>query len=166
LKFQELRKGLEHIPLKYREALSEFLAFLKDKLRGNLISVVVFGSVARGTFKEHSDVDLLVVSRNFPKKLVDRIDLFVDKTFEISMKYGINISIIPLKIDEAQNTQPIYLDMTYEGIILYDKNNFIEKKLNDLREKLNKMGAKRVPYKRGYFWKLKKKIEVGEVIKI
>jgi len=157
LKFQELRKGLEHIPLKYREALSELLAFLKDKLRENLISVVVFGSVARGTFKEHSDVDLLVVSRNFPKKLVDRIDLFVDKTFEISMKYGINISIIPLKIDEAQSTQPIYLDMAYEGIILYDRDNFIEKKLNDLRKKLEKMGAERVPYKRGYFWKLKKK---------
>jgi len=157
LKFQELRKGLEHIPLKYKEALSELLAFLKDKLRENLISVVVFGSVARGTFKEHSDVDLLVVSRNFPKKLVDRIDLFVDKTFEISMKYGINISIIPLKIDEAQSTQPIYLDMAYEGIILYDRDNFIEKKLNDLRKKLEKMGAERVPYKRGYFWKLKKK---------
>lgn len=157
MKFQELRKGLEHIPLKYKEALSELLAFLKDKLRENLISVVVFGSVARGTFKEHSDVDLLVVSRNFPKKLVDRIDLFVDKTFEISMKYGINISIIPLKIDEAQSTQPIYLDMAYEGIILYDRDNFIEKKLNDLRKKLEKMGAERVPYKRGYFWKLKKK---------
>jgi len=157
LKFQELRKGLEHVPLKYKEALSELLAFLKDKLRENLISVVVFGSVARGTFKEHSDVDLLVVSRNFPKKLVDRIDLFVDKTFEISMKYGINISIIPLKIDEAQSTQPIYLDMAYEGIILYDRDNFIEKKLNDLRKKLEKMGAERVPYKRGYFWKLKKK---------
>ncbi|MHA1582909.1 MAG: nucleotidyltransferase domain-containing protein [Candidatus Baldrarchaeia archaeon] len=134
MKFQELRKGLEHVPLKYREALSELLAFLKDKLRENLISVVVFGSVARGTFKEHSDVDLLVVSRNFPKKLVDRIDLFVDKTFEISMKYGINTSIIPLKIDEAQSTQPIYLDMAYEGIILYDKNNFIEKTKRSERE--------------------------------
>jgi len=118
-----------------------------------------------GTFKEHSDVDLLVVSENFPKRMVDRIDLFVDKTFEISMKYGVNISIIPLKINEAQSTQPIYLDMVYEGIILHDKTNSW-KKLIDLRKKLEKMGAKRLPYKQGYLWKLKKKIEVGEVIKI
>jgi len=166
LNFQRLRKGLYNVPLKYREALSEFLAFLKEKLGENLVSVVVFGSVARGTFKEHSDVDLLVVSENFPKRMVDRIDLFVDKTFEISMKYGVNISIIPLKINEAQSTQPIYLDMVYEGIILHDKNKFMEKKLIDLRKKLEKMGAKRLPYKQGYLWKLKKKIEVGEVIKI
>lgn len=166
MKFQKLRKGLEHVPLKYREALLEFLDFLREKLRENLVSIVVFGSVARGTFKEQSDIDLLVISEKFPKKIADRIDLFVDKTFEISMEHGVNISVIPLKIVEAQSTQPIYLDMAYEGIILYDKNNFMEKKLIELRKKLEKMGTKRIPYKRGYFWKLKREIEVGEVIKI
>jgi len=51
LNFQRLRKGLYNVPLKYREALSEFLAFLKEKLGENLVSVVVFGSVARRDFQ-------------------------------------------------------------------------------------------------------------------
>lgn len=161
-----LRKGIEHVPERFRDAVSKFLEFLREKFGERLVSVVVYGSVARGTFKEDSDVDILVVCEGFPKKIPKRIDLFVDKTFEIAVEKGVRISVMPLSVDEAKCNQPIYLDMAYEGIILHDKDGFIEDVLKKLRKKLEEMGAERVKYGRWYLWKLKRNIEVGEVIRI
>ena len=161
-----LRKGLEHAPEKFRDAVSEFLEFLKEKFGEKLVSVVVYGSVARSTYREGSDVDILVVCENFPERLLERIDLFVDKKFEIAVERGVRISVMPLSMEEARCNQPIYLDMAFEGIILYDKNGFIENVLKNLRRKLEELGAERVRYGRWYLWKLKRNIKVGEVIRI
>jgi len=41
-----------------------------------LVSVVVFGSVARGEARVDSDVDLLIVARGLPKSRFKRLVLF------------------------------------------------------------------------------------------
>ena len=60
----------------FEKALSEFLQFCKKKFRDELVSIVLFGSYARGTAKEHSDVDLLVIVERAPRNILKRFDIF------------------------------------------------------------------------------------------
>jgi predicted nucleotidyltransferase/uncharacterized protein (UPF0332 family) len=49
------------IPANLRIALDEFVTKLRDQAKANLLSVVLFGSVASGRAKPESDIDLLLV---------------------------------------------------------------------------------------------------------
>lgn len=59
-------------------------AELIDRVRGwapslaarvPVVAVVVFGSVARGDFNKGSDIDVLVVASDLPKRALDRLQL-------------------------------------------------------------------------------------------
>lgn len=45
----------------HRQTLNKFKQMLLDKFGNNLISLVVFGSIARGTAMKESDIDLLII---------------------------------------------------------------------------------------------------------
>ena len=54
----------------FEEMIENYLARLKDWKFDNKIeikSVILFGSVARGQAKEHSDIDLIVVASGLPE---------------------------------------------------------------------------------------------------
>ncbi len=77
-----------------------------------------------------------------------------------------NFSPIIKTSEEAIRLSPLYLDMVEDAIIVYDRDGFFEQILENLREKLKKLGAERVWIGRKWYWRLKKKYEFGEVISI
>lgn len=56
----------------YQNLLADFISILKELLNGDLISIILFGSVARGTAKKASDIDLCLVIKNLPKSHFQR----------------------------------------------------------------------------------------------
>lgn len=60
-------RGLEDLSLKEREraALAEFRSWLDERFGERLVKVVLFGSKARGDADDESDVDVLIVVRDF-----------------------------------------------------------------------------------------------------
>ena len=70
------RKDLESLDKPYRSVLGKLLSFLLEVFGENLVSLVVFGSVARGDYRRDSDIDLLLVVRNLPKGRFRRVELF------------------------------------------------------------------------------------------
>ena len=64
------------LPEPYMRLTCKLLKALKDKLGDRLISLVVYGSVARGEAKRDSDLDLLIVARDLPKGRLKRQELF------------------------------------------------------------------------------------------
>ena len=58
--------------------LDEFLQKCKQKFGDNLISIILFGSYARGTATEYSDVDLLIIAKNLPKRRIERYKIIRD----------------------------------------------------------------------------------------
>jgi len=161
----------------YSEYLSQFLRLLKARLGDNVISVVLFGSVARGDAEEGSDVDLLIVSDGFEGSFGERFQHFqeIDKELlELETRkklrregYGTLISPIPLNPKEVKRHPPILLDILTDGIILYDKNGFIKGELADLRKRLRALKARKVrlPGNRWY-WDLKPDYKLGEVVEV
>jgi len=168
------RKGFEYIDEPYKTVLSMLLDSLLQIYGDIIISLVVFGSVARGDYKRDSDVDLLLIMEEVRGGISERIKKFelaedniqeeLDKLFD----EGVFISFSPIILseEEARKFRPIYLDMVEDAIILYDENGFFESILYRLRERLEELGAERVWIGNKWYWRLKRDYKFGEVIKI
>lgn len=147
---------------------------MEEEFGDDLVSVVLFGSVARGDNRKDSDVDLLIVVKNLPKdSTLKRIRLFEEKVedklnLEQYWKEGYYISLSPIlkTPEEAEKFSPLYLDMTQDAVILYDKDRFFKGVLDKLRERLNELGAERVWMGRKWYWVLKRDSEFGDTVEL
>lgn len=69
-----VRRGLSHVSYKqFVPVIREFVEQVKNVFRDNLVSIVLFGSVARGDCREDSDIDMLIVMRNLPQSFSKRM---------------------------------------------------------------------------------------------
>lgn len=158
----------------YSVVLKALVEKLFERFRDDLISVVVFGSVARGEARKESDLDLLLVIRNLPRSRFRRQDLFMEVEEELEELlrrleeegYMVDFSPILKTPEEAMRISPLYLDMVYDAIILFDRDEFFKKVLDRLRKRLEELGAKRIRLGKLWYWVLKEKYRFGEVIDI
>lgn len=57
--------------------------------------------------------------------------------------------------------------MVLSSIIVYDRGGFLGEVLGRVRSKLEELGAERVDLPRGgWFWRLKRRVERGEVVEL
>ena len=87
-------KQLEHIHLTswQEQALTELLHRLYDQF--HVVSVILYGSVARGEADEESDIDLLILTAK-PLSRPARHDI-TDVVFDVNLRYGTNCSTLVL----------------------------------------------------------------------
>jgi len=158
----------------YKTLIERLIEALKRKYGDKFISLVVFGSVARGEARKDSDVDLLLVVDSIPKRRLERQREFmeVEKELEGYLNelfdegYFIDFSPIIKTPEEAMRLSPLYLDMVEDAIIAYDKDDFFMKILGRVRKRLEELGSKRVRMGRKWYWILKPDYRFGEVIRI
>ncbi|MCX8184003.1 MAG: nucleotidyltransferase domain-containing protein, partial [Crenarchaeota archaeon] len=139
---------------------------LFETLGSKLESIVLFGSLSVGRAKPESDIDLLVVARDMPIKYSERTSiireamsckLMDDIIIQAWREKGLYTELDTLLIDveEASVTHPFYLDLTRDCVIIYDKNGLMTRKIAEVREKLEKIGAKRFEEPDGsWYWVL------------
>ena len=168
------RRGLEGLREPYRSLIARLVNELKKRFGGKLVSVVIYGSIARGDYSKDSDIDVLIIVEELPGSKLRRQKLFLEVEESLSgimeslEKEGYHIDFSPVlkTVREASHISPLYLDMVEDAIIVYDKNGFFEKILARLRDRLEKLGARRVRVGRKWYWVLKDKYRFGEVIRI
>ncbi|MBI5562139.1 MAG: nucleotidyltransferase domain-containing protein [Deltaproteobacteria bacterium] len=95
---------------------------LKDGLAGlygdRLVSVILYGSYARGEATEDSDIDVAVVLKGevAPGAEIDRM---VDLLTELDMKYGSLTAVCPVSADDMGDADyPFFLNVRREGLSL------------------------------------------------
>jgi predicted nucleotidyltransferase len=104
------------------QSIEEFKAEFLERYKKGAISIILFGSFARGDAKSDSDIDLLTISKE------DRIELLKDATsiaFSKLLKYGRYIS--PKVMDEKYHKKLLKIDSSFvrnikkDGVLLYDR---------------------------------------------
>ena len=164
-------RNKEYIPI-LEFIVSRLITFFSERL----VSIVLFGSIAYGEAKNESDIDLLVVADGLPERYSERlrflrkaltgIDEFRLRIWRKMGKYPLVDPII-LTPHEAMVSRPIYLDMVDKAIIIYDRENFMKRKFKELKERLSKMGARKVVLPNGrWYWELKENLHRGEVVQL
>ncbi len=143
---------------------------------GKLRSLLLFGSVATGRAEPESDIDILIVAEGIPPSYSDRLRLFRELTkgieairAELWEKRGIYplIEAILLTPEEASVSHPFYLDMIDEAIVIFDRGGFMQRKLEELQDRLRKLGARRIRLPSGrWYWELKPEVAKGEVVEL
>jgi predicted nucleotidyltransferase len=139
-----------------------------------LQSVAVYGSVARGTMRPDSDVDVLIVadalapSRAARMDEFERIDRLLAAEVSAARAAGVHTIVIPtLKTpEELRAGSLLHLDMTDQARILYDRQGLLRAYLDDLAARLRAMGARRVPFGSSYYWELKPDFRWGDRIEL
>ena len=141
----------------------------------DLESFAVYGSVARGSASECSDVDILLISDSFEGSLASRmerlysVEEMLEEEFKWLRRHSIytSLSFYPLRRNEAQKLPLLFLDLTDEAAILYDRNGFLEAVLLELKKRLLKQGARKVFVDKGrWYWDLKPDYKFGEKVEV
>jgi predicted nucleotidyltransferase len=159
---------------KIRELENTLLIAIRSFYGARLISVVIFGSVARETFHFDSDIDILLIVERLPEGRMKRIREFeivekkIEPFLESLRKKGIHtiLSAILKSPDEAKRGSPLFLDMVEDAKILFDQGGFFSTILEQLRSRLKTLGAKRVWKGNAWYWVLKPDLKPGEVFEL
>jgi uncharacterized protein len=142
--------------------------------RERLVSVVLFGSMARGTARFDSDLDLLIVARALPAGRMQRMAEFecVEEALAPLLSKlqhdGIFTSVSPIfkTTTEADAGSPLFFDMVDDARILFDPEHFFSGLLQRLRARLAQLGAKRIWRGNSWHWDLKADYKPGEVFEL
>ena len=99
----------------------EFVEGIKSIVGDNLVRIVLYGSVARGTATEESDIDIAIIAKQeFDIELRDKV---VELAVDIDLKYDTVLSIVDIdynKYLEWQDIMPFYKNIKKEGIVLWN----------------------------------------------
>lgn len=160
--------ALEGLLEKIRDTLLDFY-------EEELSSAVVFGSAGRGDFQKGSDLDLLIVLREIKDSMGKRIDDFMKIEWEIrksaeyatAKAHGLPHKIEPaiLSLEELREHPPLLLDLTTDARILIDRGKVFSREMDELKRRLQEIGAKKVILEGGrWYWILKPEIKWGEKV--
>ncbi|MBW2058584.1 MAG: nucleotidyltransferase domain-containing protein [Deltaproteobacteria bacterium] len=159
---------------RFAEIEAKLLAGIRSFYGERLVSVVVFGSVARATQSFDSDIDILIIARGLPTGRIKRIREFesvedkVEPFLKSLQKEGINtyISAVIKSPEEIEKGSPLLIDMVEDAKILFDEGDFFLGAMERLRNRLRELGAKRVWKGSAWYWVLKPDIRPGEVFEL
>ncbi len=108
--------------IQFSEPVNKMIQEVKDALdnlfQQRLSDVILFGSYARGTFTEESDIDLLTVLEKIEDRKSDKMK-YLSVMYELSLKYDKVFSIVLFSKEEFQNKKiPLLMNIRQEGILL------------------------------------------------
>ena len=165
---------MPQVPASLQEPFRSALAAAADawiaELGNRLVSIVLFGSVARRQAHPTSDIDLVLVADGLPRRLAERRRPFLEcweRARAARALPPVRWSLIVKSPAEARSRIPLYLDIVEEGVLILDRGTFFEGVLAGMRARMRELGSHRVFLEDGtWYWDLKPDFRFGEVVEI
>jgi HEPN domain-containing protein/predicted nucleotidyltransferase len=113
---ERIANGLKNLPVKVRSA-------------------AIYGSWAKGTQKEDSDIDILMISDEVnPRKQRRGREIATIKE-QLSVYVPLDILLLTTKecLSNFRNHNPLFLDIACEGIVLLDEDDFLKSLIEETR---------------------------------
>jgi predicted nucleotidyltransferase len=169
-----MKKTDETVLSRFETLLGQVTSACESLYQGRLVSLAVYGSVGRGIPRPDSEIDLLIVADDLPTGRMKRMDEFravedrLDSFLSSIREHDMHIELSPVikTPEEVKRGSPLFLDMTEDARILYDREDFLEKELSGLRIKLQRLGSKRIWRGSAWYWDLKPDYVPGEVFEL
>ena len=99
----------------------ELVEGLKNIFKENMVSIVLYGSFARGTNTADSDIDIaIILKQEYDKVSRDKV---IDLAVDIDLKYDTVLSIVDIDYDnfiEWQEVLPFYKNVKKDGVVLWN----------------------------------------------
>lgn len=159
---------------KFDELISALVRAASVVYGKRLISVVVFGSVGRGTARPDSDLDVLIVSEGLPagrmKRMAEfaRVERAMAPALDRARAAGLSTDLSPVfkRPEEAERGSPLFFDMVEDARLVFDRGGFFAGILQGLRKRMQELGSRRVWRGARWYWILKPGRKPGEVIEL
>ena len=139
----------------YKPLLDCFVASVQETFDSAVLSVVLYGSVARGNATTESDVDLLLVLEKAPPVFRERIQLLLpilrhlrhQACWEalVAQRIFPSPNVVILSREEADQNLPLYLDMIEEARILLGSRAFFSPALRQVTGQAAAIGCPKNP---------------------
>lgn len=153
------------LPEAFRADLDRYVRALEARFGPDLVSVVLFGSWARGEGRAESDIDLLVIIGSLTGGRFERYRPVRELVQEVSEELADRLSLIVSTPEGAKHVKPYYLGMLSGHVMLRDSGGFFAAVLERLQRKLRELGARRYVDDDGYeYWDLKPDWKPGDVV--
>ena len=97
---------------RYKEAVSQILG---ERLK----RIILYGSYARGDFKQDSDMDIMILADIQPEEISNLADRIYDMTYDFEVKYEmeINPSIQSIQVYEQwKGVYPFFMNIEKDGV--------------------------------------------------
>lgn len=103
----------------YKEILTKLIPGLLNIFHQSVNRIILYGSVARGTQTDESDVDIAVIVKSYTKDMHEQMtDLIVD----LELEYDKVLSVLLIDYDrfkEWENVMPFYKNVKKDGVVLW-----------------------------------------------
>jgi predicted nucleotidyltransferase len=146
----------------YSIPIRQYFEIVTKKI--DVYAVLLFGSVARGDAKPfrsyESDIDIIVIIKDLPHDLGKRMLYKLDVESGTRSRVQ-SIWMTPKELEEHIEAKSEYILEAFEsGIILFDSEGYLAKKISDLFMELKSKGVSRLKW--GWSWNIK----AGEVVEL
>ncbi len=112
--------------------LKDITLNIKDLLKENLISAILFGSYAKGTETEDSDVDILIIGKELPN-INKRHEIIKEYQHSFLLEKKKKLSFILITKEELENwisnENPLLYGLITGYEYLYDADDFFRNKI-------------------------------------
>ena len=103
-----------------KDVLAELVTGILEVMKEKIERIMLYGSVARGTDTEESDIDVaLIMKEKMGSEIEDKLSDFI---VDMNLKYDRVFSVIDIDIEKFLkwgNIIPFYQNINKEGIILW-----------------------------------------------
>ncbi len=151
--------------------LARLLEKTVDVSKERLITLVVFGSGARGTATPESDAGVLPRATPLPRRRMNRIAELAEVKARLAPDLdrmapeGIHTDLSPIfKIpEEVLAGSPLFLDAVFDVRVLSDRDRFFARFLANVAERPRRLGARRIVQGDRWYWPDSRPGEVFEL---
>ena len=93
---------------------------VQEIYKDQALEIILYGSVARGTQTEESDIDIAVITSEY--ETIEMKERLVDLVVDLELEYNVVLSVLRIdnnKFNEWKNVLPFYKNVIKEGIVLW-----------------------------------------------
>ena len=118
---------------------------IRDLSEIKIVSIAIFGSVARQEDNADSDIDLLVVAEGIPEKRIQRIPDMVRIKRKLNLEAPLDILLVSKGECQSnfRNHNPLYLDIALDTKIVYDDTGFLRSLIEETRRYIDSNDLRR-----------------------